>query len=50
LLRTAGYQYVQRKAHVLEQSADAPDWADSYRNYAVAYSLLQPFLVTTPLF
>lgn len=45
LLRTAGYQHVQCKAHVLEQSADTPAWADSYRNYEVAYSLLQPFLV-----
>ncbi|MDQ2887398.1 MAG: class I SAM-dependent methyltransferase [Chloroflexota bacterium] len=45
LLRTAGYQHIQSKAHVLEQSVDTPAWADSYRNYEVAYSLLQPLLI-----
>ncbi len=45
LLRNAGYQDIQSKAHILEQSVDTEFWADSYRNYEVAYSLLQPFFV-----
>jgi SAM-dependent methyltransferase len=45
LLRTAGYQHIQSRAYALEQSVDSPTWADSYRNYEVAYSLLQPFLI-----
>jgi SAM-dependent methyltransferase len=47
LLRRAGYQQVKNKAHALEQSRDAENWIDSYRNYEVAYVLLQPFLVKT---
>lgn len=47
LLRRAGYQQVQKKAHALEQSSDTETWIDSYRNYEVAYVLLQPFLVKT---
>ena len=47
LLHAAGYQHVRLKAHVLELSADTDTWADSYRNYQVAYYLLQPFLVKT---
>ncbi len=45
LLRTAGYQHIRLQAHVMEQSAETQSWADCYRNYEVAYSLLQPFLV-----
>ena len=45
LLRTAGYQHIQLQTHVMEQSAETEYWADCYRNYEVAYSLLQPFLV-----
>ncbi len=45
LLRTAGYQHIRLQAHVMEQSAETEYWADCYRNYEVAYSLLQPFLV-----
>jgi hypothetical protein len=29
----------------MEQSAETEYWADCYRNYEVAYCLLQPFLV-----
>jgi SAM-dependent methyltransferase len=45
LLRTAGYQHIQLQAHVMEQSTETENWADCARNYEVAYSLLQPFLV-----
>jgi SAM-dependent methyltransferase len=47
LLRSAGYQRVQRRAYALELSAQTEHWADDYRNYEVAYLLLQPFLVKT---
>lgn len=49
LLRAAGYQNIQIKAHVLDQSAGAPAWMDSYRNYEAAYAQLQPLFVKTGL-
>lgn len=42
LLRRAGYQGVQHRAHVLEFSADTENWADFYRNLEVFWLLSKP--------
>lgn len=52
LLRRAGYQAIQCKAHALDFSAETDDWINFYRNtevgYAMARSLFVKMGVTTP--
>jgi ubiquinone/menaquinone biosynthesis C-methylase UbiE len=45
LLRRAGYQRVQHRAHILEFSADTENWADFYHNLEIFWLLGKPLQV-----
>ena len=47
LLRNAGYQDVQMKAHPIEHSAGTSRREGWFRNYSIVYQLLKPFVVNT---
>jgi ubiquinone/menaquinone biosynthesis C-methylase UbiE len=47
LLRDAGYQHIQLKAHALECSTGTEGWADCYHNAEVSFLQTQPFFVKT---
>ena len=44
-LRDAGFVDIQRKAHVLDFSAGAEDYGDTYQDLLAGLKLLEPFLV-----
>jgi len=44
-LRDAGFVDIQRKAHVLDFSAGAEDYGDTYQDLMAGLKLLEPFLV-----
>jgi ubiquinone/menaquinone biosynthesis C-methylase UbiE len=45
LLREAGFKDVQMKAHAIEHSAGTARREGWYKNYAIVYTLLKPFVV-----
>ena len=47
LLREAGYQQVQQRAHVMDYSAGTPAFEGIYQNNMISFKLIQPFLVQT---
>ncbi len=47
LLRDAGYQNVQMKAHAIEHGSGLPSWEGWFQNYKIVFSLLKQFLVKT---
>jgi ubiquinone/menaquinone biosynthesis C-methylase UbiE len=47
MLREAGFQHIQLKAHVLDFSKGAEAYNGGYQNIMTAVKLLQPFLVKT---
>ncbi len=47
LLRNAGYQDVQMKAHPIEHSAGTPRREGWFKNYSIVFQLLKPFVVNT---
>jgi ubiquinone/menaquinone biosynthesis C-methylase UbiE len=46
LLRNAGFQLVQHKAHAIELSAGTENHIDFYRDYEVFFKMVLPFLVS----
>jgi len=44
-LRDAGFVDIQRKAHVLDFSAGAEDYGNTYQDLMAGLKLLEPFLV-----
>ncbi len=47
MLREAGFQHIQLKAHVLDFSKGAEAYNGWYQNFKTAFKLAQPFLVKT---
>ena len=51
-LRDAGYQHIEKTAHIIDASAGAVEYTSQFQNTLVAGKLIQPFLVkmgvTTP--
>jgi SAM-dependent methyltransferase len=45
LLRDAGYQNIQQRAHVMDYSAGTEAYEGIYQNNMVAFKLIQPFLL-----
>ncbi|GHO97710.1 hypothetical protein KSF_077580 [Reticulibacter mediterranei] len=45
LMRKAGFQQVQLKAHVVEFSSGTEVWMDFYRNYEIGFYLNKAFLI-----
>lgn len=45
LLRDAGFQNIDLKAHPIEHSAGTPAWEGWYKNYILVWRLLKPFLL-----
>ena len=45
LLREAGFQQVDMKAHPIEHSAGTPAWEGWYKNYSIVFKLLKPFVI-----
>lgn len=46
LLREAGYQNIQRKAHAIDYSYGTDAYEDFILNFQIAFQLMQPFLIT----
>jgi ubiquinone/menaquinone biosynthesis C-methylase UbiE len=46
LLRNAGYQQVQHRAHAIELSAGTENHIDFYRNFETFFGMVLPFLVS----
>jgi len=46
LLRNAGYQHIQHRAHAIDVSFGTDTYMDFYRNYEVFFQLTLPFLVS----
>ena len=46
LLRDAGYQTIQHRAHAIDVSSGTDTFMDFYRNYEVFFKLTLPFLVS----
>ncbi len=46
-LRDAGFQHIQKMAHVLECSAGTEDHLSQYQNLMTLFKLLQPFFIKT---
>jgi len=46
LLRNAGYQHIQHRAHAIDVSFGTDTYMDFYRNYEVFFRLTLPFLVS----
>jgi SAM-dependent methyltransferase len=47
LLRQAGFLHVDMEAHPIEHSAGTPRHEGWYRNYALVYQLLKPFVINS---
>lgn len=47
LLRDAGYQHMQKTAHVIDYSTGEHAHGDFYQNFMTAFKLMQPFLIKT---